>query len=321
MTEITWTLTSLSQLAMLLEASSPKPGNVNRLQRFSDMSYRHFVASSSLSGRGLFMAAQRGEMLSRGIIDASNVRLGEAIVTCAEDVFGYINRANTVFGSILLQVPLIAAIAAAVCDSGHFSTTSVREWLKRILDASTVEDTLDLYRAFFIVRPIGSKNKGNRNWTSTHDRYDIDNPHVLDNIIQDVVSLKQLFDLSATVDEISSEWSQYFRMTLTEVFPMLDSQVTGLEDFEEGTVNTYLWLLSKRPDGLITKKAGHTAAERVREMAERIVRAKEMGQTPTEEIAALDIALRRNGNRLNPGTTADLISAAILCKLVKMRYG
>ncbi|MHA1480725.1 MAG: triphosphoribosyl-dephospho-CoA synthase, partial [Candidatus Thorarchaeota archaeon] len=44
MKDIPWSITSLAQLAILLEVSSPKPGNVNRLRRFSDTGYRHFMA-------------------------------------------------------------------------------------------------------------------------------------------------------------------------------------------------------------------------------------------------------------------------------------
>ncbi|MFX0044485.1 MAG: triphosphoribosyl-dephospho-CoA synthase, partial [Candidatus Hermodarchaeota archaeon] len=62
--QIAWSLASLGQLSILLEVSSPKPGNVSRLRRFSDTGYRHFLASASLVGRGLYMAAKRGLRLA-----------------------------------------------------------------------------------------------------------------------------------------------------------------------------------------------------------------------------------------------------------------
>ncbi|MCK5150355.1 MAG: triphosphoribosyl-dephospho-CoA synthase, partial [Candidatus Thorarchaeota archaeon] len=68
MKDISWTLASCAQLSILLEVSSPKPGNVNRLRRFSDTGYRHFLASASLMGRGLHLAATRGIQLANSEI-------------------------------------------------------------------------------------------------------------------------------------------------------------------------------------------------------------------------------------------------------------
>ncbi|TFF94953.1 hypothetical protein EU546_04210, partial [Candidatus Thorarchaeota archaeon] len=53
MEDPTWRIAALAQLAMLLEVSAPKPGNVNRLRRFSDTAYRHFLATIALTNRGM----------------------------------------------------------------------------------------------------------------------------------------------------------------------------------------------------------------------------------------------------------------------------
>ncbi|MHA2349846.1 MAG: triphosphoribosyl-dephospho-CoA synthase, partial [Candidatus Thorarchaeota archaeon] len=102
MTDIPWTISSMGQLSILLEASSPKPGNVNRLQRFSDTGYRHFLASASLMGRGLYDAAKRGVDLAAGLIKPSEVKLGKLIFACSEDVFTGLNKRNTILGTVLL---------------------------------------------------------------------------------------------------------------------------------------------------------------------------------------------------------------------------
>ena len=87
-----WKLSSIGQLSILLEASSPKPGNVNRQFGFSDTDYRHFLASASLMGRGLHLSATRGVALAEGNLKPSEVNVGELIHLSAQDTFSGINR-------------------------------------------------------------------------------------------------------------------------------------------------------------------------------------------------------------------------------------
>ena len=319
MKAIPWTLASLGQLSILLEASSPKPGNVNRLHPFSDMDYRHFLASASLMSRGLHLAASRGVALAEDKLKPEEVRLGEIILRCAEDVFTGVNRRNTILGTILLHVPLIVSLAAVVRNESCFSVKGIEPWIRTVLDHTTPEDTIDTYRAFHLSNLGGEIIKEAGKWTEFHDRYDIRNPNVYNNIRADEITLHQLFHGSAQVDEISREWSEYFKPTLHEVYPRLERYSVGLKDLEEGIVKLFVWLLSQRPDGLITKKAGFVRAEEVRALAEKTIR--ESGVADGAKLMLLlDKKLREEGNLLNPGTTADLVSAAILCKLVAGRF-
>jgi triphosphoribosyl-dephospho-CoA synthase len=78
--------------------------------------------------------------------------------------------------------------------------------------------------------------------------------------------------------------------------------------------------LSRYPDGLIAKKAGPEQAEKVRALAARVIEnGFEKFETKTL-LEQLDYQLREEGNILNPGTTADLVSAAILCKLTSVVF-
>jgi triphosphoribosyl-dephospho-CoA synthase len=201
-----------------------------------------------------------------------------------------------------------------------FTVNDVRKWLKIILDNTTVQDTLDLYKAFHVVIPSGQLNREVKSWTEVHDRYDVDNPEVFNNIRNDEIKLLELFRLSAEVDMICKEWANYFDLVLNEVFPYLDKQTKSLEDLEEGVVRTFIWLLSKYPDGLIAKKAGPEQAERVRDLAARVIQEGFEKLEARAILEQLDSQLREDGNLLNPGTTADLVSAAILCKLASVVY-
>jgi triphosphoribosyl-dephospho-CoA synthase len=266
------------------------------------------------------MAASRGIELASGTIRPQDVRIGQIILECARDVFTGLNKRNTILGTILLDVPIIVSSAAAVRSDGHFSVEQVRQWAESILNNTSVDDTVDVYRAFHLARPWGDLDKDAPGWTEVHDRFDIGNPNVYDNIREDQVTLYNLFCAAADVDMISKEWSQYFQITLYEAYPFLARLSHGLEDLEEAVVTTFLYLLSRHPDGLIVKKAGREKAEQVRVMAERVFAKVSKSGTGGPLLINLDKLLRKDGNLLNPGTTADLVSGAILCELTSLLY-
>ncbi|MGD9397615.1 MAG: triphosphoribosyl-dephospho-CoA synthase [Candidatus Thorarchaeota archaeon] len=320
MNRTSWKLSSIGQLSILLEASSPKPGNVNRQFGFSDTDYRHFLASASLMGRGLHVSATRGIALAEGNLKPSEVNVGELIHLSAQDTFSGINRSNTILGTILLYIPLVVATAATLTQEKRFSLDGLVSWLKEIIGKTSVEDTMNLYKTFHLIRSTSPKIDESTSWTETHKRYDIDNPQVLDNILEDKLTLFDLFKLSADVDEISGEWANNFNLTLSKIFPYLDKIADNLENLEEGIVQTFVWLLSLRPDGLIAQKAGEKRAEEIRALAEKTMNAWNHNRGPIELMIHLDEELRKEGNLLNPGTTADLVSAGIFCKLVALDF-
>jgi triphosphoribosyl-dephospho-CoA synthase len=320
MTEIIWRLAGLGQLSLLLEASAPKPGNVNRTVAFSDTDYRHFLASASMMSRGLNLCATRGFHIGIHQLAPEDAKLGQLIETCVSDSLLGLNRKNTILGSILLYVPLTVAIAASLVDKEQFSISEVENWLQRIITGTTVEDTLGLYRAFAQSAPGGENIKQDSYWSDIHRRYDFDNPMSVDNIIEDDLRLEDLFKLSSEIDEISKEWAEHFQSTLHETYPYIKEISQSLEDIEEAIVQTFVWLLSKRPDGLIIKKAGRKRAEVVRRLADESIRNWSELRDMKETISELDQVLREEGNLLNPGTTADFVSAALFCRLASLTF-
>lgn len=312
---------SLAQLSVLMEVSSPKPGNVNRLRAFSDTGYRHFLASAALLGHGLFVSAETGGKLASGKIDARHVNLGDLIYLCSKDVFRGLNQRNTILGTILLYIPIVVGASANIHESGKFDMEILKKWTQLVIDNSTTNDTLSVYKAFHLASPGGDMNREVQTWSEIHDRYDINNPKVLENIERDNITLKELFKLSSDVESLSKEWSTYFDVTLNEVYPYLDRISEDLDDLEEGIVRTFLWLLSKQPDGLIIKKVGLRRAREIQRLAKRVVESRQTVGHTQMLLDELDTILRSDGNRLNPGTTADIVSVAILLKLIKMTYG
>ena len=266
------------------------------------------------------MSASKGVRIGKEKLAPAEVGLGALIETCVSESLTGINRRNTILGSILLYVPLTVAIAASLVEDQHFSTESVRNWLRRIIQETTVRDTVELYRAFARLTPGGRMIKEDPQWSDTHRRYDFDNPAAIDNILEDDLKLADLFRLSSDIDEISREWASNFELILGEVYPYIATISHSLGDLEEAIVRSFIWLLSKRPDGLIIKKAGRAKAEEIRSLAEKTVRNWSEACEPVELIVRLDEILREEGNLLNPGTTADIISAAVFCRLVSLSY-
>ncbi|MEM4736144.1 MAG: triphosphoribosyl-dephospho-CoA synthase [Candidatus Thorarchaeota archaeon] len=320
MRNIAWEITSLAQLAMLLEVSSPKPGNVNRSNDFSDMAYRNFLATAALAARGYHLSAQRGIRLARGGLAVARTGIGGLILTCSRDCFRGINQSNTIFGTIALYVPLIVSASAAITESGRFTVAGVRRWFSTIMSQTTVDDSIDFVRALKIAGPGGNMNRLTPQWTSVHTRYDIESPTVELNLVEDSVTLERLLAISASVDQLSSELHQRLPTTLDFAYPLLHERSGGLDSIEEAIVDTYLQLLALRPDGLIAKKMGSEAAEMVRRLAESCLHRRMRGEPLGPVVAELDDSLRSSLNSLNPGTTADIVSAAVFCELLSQRF-
>ena len=320
MNDIGWKIIGLGQLALLLEASSPKPGNVNRTACFSDMDYRNFLTSASLLSRGLHECTERGIALAKEELKPAEIGLGELIRMCVRDSLTGLNHTNTILGSILLYVPLTVAITASLSDEPNFSVTRIQDYIRIITEHTTVKDATHLYEAFHLTQPGGRMIKEDPKWSNLHNRYDFDNPSAIKNLITDNVSLTDVFRMSSDVDEISSEWSNGFERTLLEVLPYLSKVATKLEDLEEGIVRTFVWLLAQRPDGLIVKKAGRDRADEIQHLAKTTMEGWSEEQGPEKLINNLDMVLRKEGNLLNPGTTADIVSIAAFCRLVSLTF-
>jgi triphosphoribosyl-dephospho-CoA synthase len=85
---------------------------------------------------------------------------------------------------------------------------------------------------------------------------------------------------------------------------------------EAAIIDSQLRWLAEYPDSLIVRKNGSETADDVRRRAAEVMR---LGGIATPEGrragVALDRHLRSDGNKLNPGTTADLITACLFVAL------
>ena len=110
-------------------------------------------------------------------------------------------------------------------------------------------------------------------------------------------------------DSIASEYATGYAIVFDTGLPLLDDALRDGLATLEAIVSLHLGLLASHPDTLIARKAG-TAAARAVSSAACDVRAGR------RSLADFDASLRGDGNRLNPGTTADLVAATLLAALL-----
>jgi triphosphoribosyl-dephospho-CoA synthase len=261
----------------VLEVSAEKPGNITPSHDFEDTSFEDMLRSGIALGPELGRAGERG--------------VGETVlgaVRASREVAG----ANTNLGIALLVAPL----ARAALTGGP-----LRERLGDVLGALTVDDARAAYAA---IRLAGA---GGLDEPVEHDVRD-----------EPQVTLREAMAAAAQRDTIAAEYVSDYVVTFEVGLPVL---AAGLNDGlrpRDVIVELALRLLAAVPDTLIARKRGPDAAGRVSEGAREVLAAggvrEAAGRTA---LATFDASLRRDGHSLNPGTTADLVTAVLFVALLE----
>ena len=301
-------IASCLQLAMLLEASAyPKPGNVHRRRDFRETRFEHFLASAAALGPTYRYAAYRGIMVSKGKTGFSQVGLGKIVKTGVLNMLRCQTGGNTSLGTILLLTP-IAISAGIAATNGILNSQTLRANLKRLLRSATHVDSIYLYEAISIVSPGG---------IGTDSELDVTSRQSIDRIKRDHIIPLKIFSIAAKRDSVASEWANTYEMTFELGYPYFSRCIATNPDINAATVNTFLKILSTVPDTLIARKVGKEKACYVSTRARKCLRA---GGIATREgkrlINRLDRDLVTSNHELNPGTTADIVSAVLAIALL-----
>lgn len=290
-------------LACLLEAAAPKPGNVSRRRDGPDVTFADFLASAAAIGPALAAAARGADDPGGG-----GLGVGAAIRAAVEATRCYV-RTNTNLGVVLLLVPLARAAGAAGdsvtdatagiaggtagADPGAVPVARLRAALEAVLAGLTLEDARETYAAIRLAAPGG---------LGRVEAEDVSG--------EPTVPLREAMRLAAGRDDIAREYAEGYPATFEIGLPALLAHAAAGP--ERATVQAALALMAARPDTLIARKAGLEAARAVSAEAAAVL---DLGGilTPAgrRRLAALDRTLRREGSRLNPGTTADLTAASL----------
>jgi triphosphoribosyl-dephospho-CoA synthase len=270
-----------AQLACLLEASAPKPGNVSPGRHFPDARYEDFLASAAAIGAPFAAAATRP--------------LGNTI-RLAVEATGRWTRSNTNLGIVLLLAPLARA-AASLATNG----SSLRDGVCGVLGATTIDDARDVYAAIRLAAPGGLGQAAEQDVK--------DDP---------TVTLLEAMRLAADRDGIAREYATGFEMTFDVGVPALEQARSDGLGWSDAVVEAFLTLLAARPDTHIARRAGTALAAHASGLAvDALARGGVRSPDGREAIEAMDRKLRDPHHLGNPGTTADLTAASIFVSLLR----
>jgi len=191
-----------------------------------------------------------------------------------------VTEANVNLGIILLIAPL------AMADDRQDVTSVIR--------ALSPVDGSKVFEAIRLASPGGMKRKelpSNKDVLTAQDA---------------PIDLVNAMSQAAHRDRIALQYASSFDDFFKQVIPVVDAQLTGALPVHDAIVNAQLHLMSREVDSLILRKCGPEIAEETRARA-----AACLAGDSVEQRQPFDAWLRADGNRRNPGTTADLLAASI----------
>jgi triphosphoribosyl-dephospho-CoA synthase len=266
------------QLACLIEAGAPKPGNVSPGRHFHDTRYEDFIASAVAIGPALAAAGRQS--------------VGSTVLHAVTATSEWASS-NTNLGMILLLAPLARAALHA--------QGALRDELREVLVTTTVTDATEVYDAIRIARPGGLGSSSSEDVAAAP-----------------TVTLREAMLLAAGRDSIAREYATDFAATFDIGVPALRAARSAGLGWSEATVETFLRLLATMPDTLIARKLGRAAAAGVSRRAREVEDAGGVRtEAGREALEAFDDELRSPNNAYNPGTTADLTCAALFVVILE----
>jgi triphosphoribosyl-dephospho-CoA synthase len=266
-----------AQLACVLEVSAEKPGNITPTHDFHDTSYEDMLRSAIAVGPELARAGERG--------------VGETVLAAVR-ASRQVAPANTNLGIALLLAPL----AKAALDGG-----ALRARLGETLRALDVADARAAYAAIRLSSAGGLRERVEHDVRS-----------------EPTVGLREAMASAAGRDSVASEYTTDYALTFDTGIPALVAARGDGLGVREAIVELHLRLLDAVPDTLIARKRGADAAASVSAGARDVLSAGGVRTEPGRRaLRSFDAALREQGNALNPGTTADLVTATLFVALLE----
>ena len=155
-------------------------------------------------------------------------------------------------------------------------------------------------------------------WTDESQAFDFQSPKTIELIRREKYTLCDLQGLAASYDSIAQEYTTNFVYTFDTLYPQVTAALNRHPRVEDAVLATYLWALSDRSDSFIQRKNGSKAAQEVKRRAKKVhTKIMKMPESRwMDQITPFDEYLRSEGSQLNPGTTADLLSAALFLALL-----
>ena len=222
--------------------------------------------------------------VARPLSSSAEIGVGHAILESVRATQAAVGR-NTNLGIILLLAPLAAVPRHRPLANG----------IEDILSELTVEDAALTYEAIRLAKPGGMGRVREDDLSLAPTR-----------------TLRQAMALAADRDSVASEYVSGFAITFGFCVPLLRETQNFARCWEETIIRLHLSLMADYPDTLIARKCGRNIALKSAELAQQVLDAGWPDtSTGQNQMMRLDAWLRADGNRRNPGTTADLIAACL----------
>ncbi|MHA1243934.1 MAG: triphosphoribosyl-dephospho-CoA synthase [Candidatus Heimdallarchaeota archaeon] len=300
------------ELACLLEVSAtPKPGNVHRFRDFEDTKYEDFLAASVAFGKHLEELSMKGLQLKERKISWNQITLGKNIYEAIKESDFFHLGGNTNLGIILLLAPLSIAAGMSIKEKNDDFICDIMLLQNNVIEVminSTVDDAINVSNGIAYISPGGLGNV---------EKFDVTNPDLREELEANNTSLVKLMGECKDRDNICFELALGFPITFGKGIKTLEEAMIRTGDINLAIIDTYLEILSSYPDTLIKRKFG---AKKAMEIATRASAIIKLGGAATvegrRELEEFDIELREEEEKINPGTTADLIAAIVFVYLL-----
>ncbi|MHA1341704.1 MAG: triphosphoribosyl-dephospho-CoA synthase [Promethearchaeota archaeon] len=327
-------LVNLTINASLLEIRSwIKPGNVHKTQNFPGTTYEDFItAATSLEDTWFWYFFECKKHFNPVNFQKLAGCYVEFINKAVNKMMDVQDGGNVLLGHILLLglifIPSVYGFLYSFSSSFQFW-----KFCFNIIENSTPQHTIKLYKAI---------RKANPGGMGSVEKYDLYSENAFEEIIQDNVNLKKIFEFSSDRDSIAeciatnfkfireeilpklnSLWEEY-EIKINRVFDKLSNTLIDKEIVEinfylnEFIIRLYLFILSKNPDTLIIRKNNLKIATEISNKASNLYQLyflldKELW---IQQLSNFDYDLQQYKGKRNPGTTADLLAVTLYIKLI-----
>jgi triphosphoribosyl-dephospho-CoA synthase len=219
---------------------------------------------------------------------AATAGVGRAVYEAIEATRRVVST-NTNLGIVLLLAPLAVVPTNVDLQNG----------VEAVLAATTVEDASWVYRAIRLAEPGGLGDVPEQDVKG-----------------EPTATLREAMALAADWDLIARQYADGYRAVFDDALAALRRALGAGHPLETAVITSYLNVLAHHPDSLVVRKHGLAAARAVADRAAGLLDAGWPDFVDAEaRCHEFDIWLRQPSHRFNPGTSADLVTAALFAAL------
>jgi len=229
-----------------------------------------------------------------GVVDQIDKQgVGQTILECVQAT-QKITTANTNLGMVLLLIPM------TFVPQGE----SLQNGIETVLANLDDNDTTAIYEAIQLSQPggMGDVPRGDVSEAPT-------------------MPILDAMRMASSRDRIARAYVSGFGDVLRRGNDVWNAWTLRCEDWREAVVGLQLTLLARWSDSLIDRKCGMVISEEAAFRAQKLLDADwPEAEGSAAELEAFDQWLRADGNRRNPGTTADLIAAILFASIREQQW-